>query len=121
MYLSKYFFELQAAKRKPIIVGVIYRPNSHPRADFDYFTRTILYIQDKISGENQIAYLMGDFNINLLSLATHQKTNDFIDNVIAQWFIYNVWPSCFVNKNKDELLRKKVHRPNMGRDNAYRA
>jgi hypothetical protein len=24
---------------------------------------------------------MGDFNINLLNVATHQKTNDFIDNV----------------------------------------
>ena len=27
---------------------------------------------------------MGDFNINLLNVATHQQTNDFIDNVIAQ-------------------------------------
>ena len=81
------FFELQAAKRKPIIVGVIYRPNSHPRADLDFFTRTVLYIQDKISSENKIAYLMGDFNINLLNVATHQKTNDFIDNVIAQGLI----------------------------------
>ena len=45
------FFELQAAKRKPIIVGVIYRPNSHPRADLEcfFFTRTVLYIQDKLS------------------------------------------------------------------------
>ena len=84
------FFELQAAKRKPIIVGVIYRPNSHPRADLDFFTRTVLYIQDKISSENKIAYLMGDFNINLLNVATHQKTNDFIDNVIAQGFIPNI-------------------------------
>ena len=30
---------------------------------------------------------MGDFNINLLNVATHQKTNDFIDNVIAKGFI----------------------------------
>ena len=30
---------------------------------------------------------MGDFNINLLNVATHQNTNDFIDNVIAQGFI----------------------------------
>ena len=46
-----------------------------------FFTRTVLYIQDKISSENKIAYLMGDFNINLLNVATHQKTNDFTDNV----------------------------------------
>ena len=55
---------------------VIYRPNSHPRADLDFFTRTISYIQDKISSENKIAYLVGDFNINLLNVATHQKTYD---------------------------------------------
>ena len=60
---------------------VIYHRNYHPRADLDFFTRTVLYIQDKISSENKIAYLMGDFNINLLNVATHQKTNDFIDNV----------------------------------------
>ena len=30
---------------------------------------------------------MGDFNINFLNVATHQKTYDFIDNVIAQGFI----------------------------------
>ena len=62
-------------------MGVIYHPNYHPRADLDFFTRTVLYIQDKISSENKIAYLMGDFNINLLNVAIHQKTNDFIDNV----------------------------------------
>ena len=42
------FFELQAAKRKPIIVGVIYRPNSHPRAELDFFYKdSIIY-----SGQN---------------------------------------------------------------------
>ena len=59
-------------------------PNSHPRADFDLFISTILDIQIKISNENKIAYLMGDYNINLLNVATHQKDNYFIDSVIAQ-------------------------------------
>ena len=38
----------------------------------------------------KIAYLMGDYNINLLTFATHQKTNDFIDSVIAQVFIPHI-------------------------------
>ena len=43
------FFELQAAKRKPIIVGVIYRPNSHPRADLDFFYKdSIIYSEQNI-------------------------------------------------------------------------
>ena len=81
------FFELQITKRKPIIVGVLYRPKTHPRANLYFcFTRTIVDIQDIISSENKIAYLMGDFNTYLLKFATHPKTNDFIDNVIAQGF-----------------------------------
>ena len=73
MVISSMFFELQTTKRKPIIVGVIYRINSHPRADLDCFTRTVLYTHDKIPSENKIAYLMDDFNINLLHFATHKK------------------------------------------------
>ena len=30
-----------------------------------------------IFNENKIAYLMGDYNINLLNFGTHKKTNDF--------------------------------------------
>ena len=54
---SIYFF--QTNKCKPIIVGVIYHPNSHPRADLDLFIST-LDIQDKISNENKIAYRVLD-------------------------------------------------------------
>ena len=44
----------------------------------------IYFVQFKII---KIAYLMGDYNINLLNIVTHQKTNDFIDNEISQGFI----------------------------------
>ena len=65
--------EVQNNKNKPIIVGVVYRPNSAPRADMDMFMSKIIEIQDKISNENKIAYLMGDYNINLLNFVTHKK------------------------------------------------
>ena len=56
-------------------MGVIYRPNFHPRAHLDFLQvkRTILDTQNTISSENKKAYLMGHFNINLLHFATHQK------------------------------------------------
>ena len=81
---------MQANQNKPIIVGVIYRPNSPPRADLDLFMSKILEIHDKISNENKTAYLMGDYNINLLNYDSHQKTNDFIDSVIAQGYIPHI-------------------------------
>ena len=46
------FLEVQDNQNKPIIVGVVYRPNSAPRADM--FISKIIEIQDKISNENKI-------------------------------------------------------------------
>ena len=83
------FFEVQANKCKPIIVGIIYCPNSHPRAYLDLFMSTILYIHDKIPNKNKIAYLLGHYNIDLLYFVTKTitKTNDFRNCVIAQKII----------------------------------
>ena len=33
---------------------------------------------------------MGDYNINLLHFGTHQKTNEFLDDVISQGFVPNI-------------------------------
>ena len=67
------FLEIQGNCSKPIIVGVIYHPNSLHRADIDLFLSKILQIHDKILSKNKIAYLMGDYNINLLSFVTHKN------------------------------------------------
>ena len=81
---------MQANQNKPVKVGVIFHPNSPPRADLDLFMSKILEIHDKISNENKTAYLMGDYNINLLNFDSHQRTNDFIDSVIAQGYIPHI-------------------------------
>ena len=36
---------------------------------------------DKISKENKICNLMGDFNINLLNYESHTPTDEFINNL----------------------------------------
>ena len=56
------FVEIQYKRSKPIIVGVIYRPNTLPRADLDLFISNLLEIQSKISNENKTSYLMGDYH-----------------------------------------------------------
>ena len=66
---------------------MIYRPNTLPRADLDLFINNLLEIQGKICNENKTAYLIGDYNINLLKFGSHKKTNDFTDNVISQGFV----------------------------------
>ena len=81
------FFLISCNSKKPIIVGVVYRPNTQPLANLDLFIEKILEIHEIILNENKIAYLMGDYNINLLNFGTHIKTNDFLDNVISQGFV----------------------------------
>ena len=68
-------------------MGVIYRPNTLPRADLDQFISNVLEIQGKISNENKISYLMGDYNINLLNPGINSKTNELIYDVISQGFL----------------------------------
>ena len=47
----------------------------------------LLEIQAHISNENKTAYLMGDYNINLLNFGTHNITNDFVNDVISHGFL----------------------------------
>ena len=46
----------------------------------------ILLIHDSISLERKVAYLLGDYNINLLDLSNQPKINDFMDSVISQGY-----------------------------------
>ena len=80
------FVEVQINSKKSIIIGVIYRPNTQPRADLDEFTDNIYTITSKISTENKHAYIMGDFNIDL-KFRTHEKTNDFINSMITKGYL----------------------------------
>ena len=58
------FVEIENTNKKAII-GVIYRP---PHINIlDNFFENIQRILHNISSENETSYIMGDFNINLLS------------------------------------------------------
>ena len=85
--IESVFFEIQINERKTIILGVVYRPNTQPRADIDIFMQTIIEIQSKIKEENKVSYLMGDFNIDLLKVNIHAKTNEFVNDLISQGFL----------------------------------
>ena len=42
---------------------------------------------DRIKEETKTGYLMGDFNIDLLKVNLHAKTNEFVNDVISQGFL----------------------------------
>ena len=59
-----------------IIVGVIYRV---PNTNIDAFNEYMEGALNKIKCENKLAYVVGDFNIDLLNMSTHQHTSEFLD------------------------------------------
>ena len=74
------FAEVIKPHGKNIIVGVIYRP---PNQNLDLFIDEFNVLTEKISRENKICYLLGDFNINLLNFNNHSQTNEFLDSLFS--------------------------------------
>ena len=83
------FVEFKISETKKAVLGVIYRPNTAPKADLNIFTTTLLEIINLINNEHKQCILMGDFNIDLLQYNNHNATNNFLDDM----FSLNLIPS----------------------------
>ena len=59
-----------------MIIGVIYRI---PDTVLNEFNVQLSNIPDKMWAQNELVYLMGDYNINLLSSSAHEHTSEFVD------------------------------------------
>ena len=62
------FIEIQRPNEKNTLIGTIYRP---PDQNVQDFVGSVDQLITKISRENKNCYLMGDFNLNLLSHNSH--------------------------------------------------
>ncbi len=85
--IERLFVEIECSTSKNKIVGIVYRPNTQPRADIDIFSSSIYDIMDLINRANKIGVVMGDFNIDLLKCSEHGKTNEYLDNVFSRGFV----------------------------------
>jgi len=81
------FIEIKPLSGKPYVVGVIYRPNTAPRADIDIFTTTLLELMDHVNNEKKIGVIMGDMNIDLLKFDIHDDTNAYLDGIFSRGFL----------------------------------
>ncbi len=86
------------------IVGVIYRPNSQPRADMDIFSTTILEVMDMINSEMKKCIIMGDCNIDLLQYSKNDKINDYIDNVFGRGFVPLILKPTRITRSSATLI-----------------
>ena len=65
------FVEIIRSHERNVIIGIIYRPPNQNVSDFVIRMNDVL---GKISRDNKICYLMGDFNFNLLNNQNHNDT-----------------------------------------------
>ena len=77
------FIEIVKPQGKNIVTGVIYRAPNHNVDEFLTMTNELL---SKISKENKICYLMGDFNLNLMNHQSHSATSEFLDALYSNMF-----------------------------------
>ena len=81
--LELIFIEIILPKKSNIIVGCIYKHSS--TMDIctfnDHYTNPLL--ENLSKEQNKKLFLMGDFNIDLLSLDTSQHINEFIDIITS--------------------------------------
>ena len=77
------FIEIIRPHEKNVIVGIIYRP---PNQNVNDFVTRMNEILGKISRNNKICYIMGDFNLNLLNNQNHNATGEFLDGLYSHLF-----------------------------------
>ena len=94
-YLPRKDLEINKAKKiestiveivnepKNFLVAVIYR---HPKMDCSEFNILYSNLLEKISQEKKQAFIMGDFNIDLLKHESHEETQNFIQNNLSHFF-----------------------------------
>ena len=88
------FIEVILPKRKNMILGCIYR---HPTSTIPvhrFNNEYILPLLEKISIEDKLYSLMGDFNIDLLKHSTNEDINTFY-NSLSSHFIRSLYTTAY--------------------------
>ena len=94
-----------------IVTGVIYRP---PNQNVDEFLTMTNELLSKISKENKVCYLMGDFNLNLMNHQCHSVTGEFSDALYSNMFFPLITPptriTCHLATLIDNIFRQPIFR-----------
>ena len=87
--------------KQNIIMGVVYRP---PDTDIKEFNKQTELCLEKIKSEKKLAYVSGDWNINLLNIDSHKESQDFVDIMFSHYFIPTITKPTRVSKRSGTLI-----------------
>ena len=86
------FIKINLSNGKNIIVGSIYRPNSATanvsnNEQLSIFNDNLMNILTIINDCGLKAYILGDINIDVLKIASHVPTSDYVENIFSAGFL----------------------------------
>ena len=87
--------------KKHVIVGVVYRP---PNTCMNAFNDSMSIILDKIGQENKLAYILGDYNINLLNAESHNQTGNFTEILFSHEYLPLITRPTRITQNSATLI-----------------
>ena len=80
------FIEIILPNKKNLVVGCIYRHPSSPISINDFNDNIIEPVLNKITNEDKLCALIGDFNIDLLKSDVHEDINNFYNTMTSYFF-----------------------------------
>ena len=83
LFSSKYLYQ---PKKKNMIIGCIYRHPSSTLSIQDFNSDIMEPMLEKISLENKMCSLLGDFNINLLNAGFSDDISLFYNTLTSHFF-----------------------------------
>ena len=84
-----------------IIVGSIYRP---PATNLRDSNQHLIEIITKFRRENKLAYLLGDFNVDLLKSNQHDLTSEFYETMLSHSFLPLITKPTRVTETSSTLI-----------------
>ena len=94
------FIEVENLNGKNALVGVIYRAHT----SIDDFIHDIDVIYNKITSENKLSYIMGDFNIDLLKDDVHRPIHDYLDLVYSHSLIPTIYKPTRITEHTATII-----------------
>ena len=100
--LESVFLEIINEGKKNEIFGCIYR---HPSMDLEDFCKNFFKdFIEKLSSENKIIYLSGDFNIDLLKADTDEKVSEFYNSLTSNLFVPHITLPTRITSHSQTLI-----------------
>ena len=95
------FIEISLSTGKQLIIGVVYRTEANP---VDDFINDLDFTLSKIEKEHKLAWLTGDFNIDLLKHGELAYVDNFINTLFSNSYYPLISKPTRVTKNTATLI-----------------